>query len=81
MLKKVTTLVLLFSFVFLTGCFTMNHVVGSGASGGSVVQERQWYILWGLVPLNQVDSKTMVGGEPRKKLYSQNSSEPSGRHY
>ena len=44
------------------GCFTMNHVVGSGAQTGVVQTERQWYALWGLVPINTVDSKAMAGG-------------------
>ena len=44
------------------GCFTMNHVVGSGAQTGVTQTERQWYALWGLVPINSVDSKTMAGG-------------------
>jgi hypothetical protein len=46
----------------IAGCFTLNHVVGDGAKGNTVVDARQWYILWGLVPLNTVDSKTMAGG-------------------
>lgn len=45
-----------------TGCYTMHHVVGDGAKGNTVETERQWYILWGLVPLNKVDSKAMAKG-------------------
>ncbi len=44
-----------------TACSTHTHVVGNGGQGGQVQQERQWYILWGLVPINKVDTKTMVG--------------------
>jgi len=47
---------------FATGCYTMNHVVGDGAKGSQVEEARQWYILFGLVPLNEVDSKAMAGG-------------------
>ena len=45
-----------------SGCFTMNHVVGKGSQTGAVQQDRQWYILWGLVPLNKIDTHTMAGG-------------------
>jgi hypothetical protein len=27
-----------------------------------MMQQRQWYILWGLVPLNNVDTYHMAGG-------------------
>jgi hypothetical protein len=38
------------------------HVVGDGAKAASVQQERQWYVLWGLVPINTVDTAQMAGG-------------------
>ncbi len=46
----------------LTGCYTLEHQVGTGAQGASEVEQRKWYILWGLVPLNEVDSHTMAAG-------------------
>jgi hypothetical protein len=45
-----------------TACSTHIHTVGNGGSGSSVTAERQWYVLWGLVPINKVDSKAMAGG-------------------
>ncbi len=41
----------------LTGCFTLNHTVGSGASSTAttVGSKRQWYLLFGLVPMGKVD--------------------------
>ena len=45
-----------------TGCFTIEHQVGTGAgSGATSTEARQWYILWGLIPLNNVSSKSMAG--------------------
>ena len=55
-------LLLVIGMSLFAGCFTMKHVVGSGSQSGVTETERQWYILWGLVPLNTVDSKTMAGG-------------------
>lgn len=58
-----TFLLFAISISLFAGCFTMNHVVGDGgAQMGAVKQERQWYVLWGLVPINEVDSKTMAEG-------------------
>lgn len=47
----------LFLSLPLTGCYTLNHTVGAGAPADApaVASERQWYVLWGLVPLNNVD--------------------------
>ena len=45
-----------------TGCMTLTHVVGEGAQGRHVEKERQWYVLWGLVPINEVDSHEMADG-------------------
>lgn len=44
-----------------TSCFTLTHTVGSGAQNGVEVEKRQWYVLWGLVPINNVNSKEMAG--------------------
>ena len=58
----VVILLLVLCMSLFAGCFTMKHVVGSGSQSGVAETDRQWYILWGLVPLNTVDSKTMAGG-------------------
>ncbi len=44
----------------LSGCFTLNHTVGNGGSGQTVATNREWYILWGLIPLNKVDGEKMA---------------------
>ena len=48
--------------ILFTSCYTMNHTVGTGASGTDKVVKKQWYALWGLVPINTVDSKVMASG-------------------
>ena len=53
---------LLFVMVGASGCATHIHVVGSGGEGREILEERQWYILWGLVPINDVDTAEMVEG-------------------
>lgn len=59
-LLKSTALMLLMTFA-LSSCYTMTHVVGDGAQSGVTTEKRQWYALWGLVPINEVDSKALAG--------------------
>ncbi len=46
----------------LSSCMTVEHTIGQGAQGAQLSTERQWYVLWGLVPINKVDSKALAGG-------------------
>lgn len=58
-MRKIATLLVALFFVFtVTSCYTTTHTVGNG--GGSQVQtQKAWYVLWGLVPLNE--SKANAG--------------------
>jgi hypothetical protein len=38
--------------IFLSSCMSLTHVVGTGASSGVSTEKKQWYALWGLVPIN-----------------------------
>ena len=70
---KKTTRILLATLltVVLVGCSTHTHVVGDGAQNGQTIQQRQWYILWGLVPLNTVDTNAMAGTAEDYTIQSQ----------
>ena len=46
----------------MVSCYTMTHQVGSGGGTGQQVEQRQWYWLWGLLKINQVDSHAMAAG-------------------
>lgn len=46
----------------LASCYTMTHQVGDGGTGQSETSKRQWFILWGLVGLNDVDSHELAAG-------------------
>ena len=60
---KLKALVLLLASIFLfSGCFTQRHVVGDGSQSGEVEEVRQWFVLWGLVPINEVYSADMADG-------------------
>lgn len=62
-MKKLVSLIVLVAFLMvLTGCTMHTHVIGNGAQQGVKMEKRQWYALWGLVPINDVDSKVMSAG-------------------
>ena len=62
-MKRVIAILLIAVMCFsVVGCYTMKHQVGNGAQTGVSMEKKQWYILWGLVPLNNVDSKAMAAG-------------------
>ena len=49
----------------LSGCNTLDHTVGRGAQGNHEESKRVWYVLWGLVPLDDdFDSYTDFPGDP-----------------
>ena len=74
MVKKILSVILLCVIIlYSAGCYSQNFVVGNGAQGNTQVDERQWYVLWGLVPLNTVDSKAMAGGSSDYTINTQHS--------
>ncbi len=73
-MSKIVLLVCLFS-LFLTGCATHRHIVGDGSQTGVTKSERQWYALYGLVPLGEVDTKDMSGGAEDYEIKTEESVE------
>ena len=47
--------------MFVIGCSTHVHKVGNGPQGNDMMELRQWYVLWGIIPINQVDTNSMAG--------------------
>lgn len=68
--KKSFLAIFLLAFL-LSSCMTLTHVVGTGASSSVSTEKKQWYALWGLVPINTVDSKAMAGGASNYTIKSQ----------
>jgi hypothetical protein len=63
MIKRAVALTLLAAFfLVMAGCMAHVHKIGNGAQKGEYVEQRQWYVLWGLVPINDVDSHAMASG-------------------
>ena len=62
-MKTIKSFFLTIILVFLlSSCMSLTHVVGTGASSGVTTEKKQWYALWGLVPINEINSKAMADG-------------------
>lgn len=63
MKKTILSLALIFAFVVLmTSCFTYTYKVGSGAKTGVQIEERNHYLIYGLVPIKTSDPIKMADG-------------------
>lgn len=62
MVKKSVAIFLLVVMLFTAGCMGHTHIVGEGVKQDISKSQWQWYILWGLVPLNNVDTQALAGG-------------------
>lgn len=62
MLRKISAMLLIVALLFVIGCAAHTHQIGKGAQGNDIDTERQWYILWGIVPINEVDTNAMSDG-------------------
>ena len=62
MLRKVSAIVLIVAILFVVGCSTHIHKVGNGPQGNDMTEVRQWYLIAGLVPINEVNTNAMAGG-------------------
>ena len=70
-MKKAVVMIMIVSSLFLIGCSTHIHTVGTGPQTGQVESARQWYILFGLIPLNSVDTGAMAGGAANYEIQTQ----------
>lgn len=60
-MRKVTAVVVMTSLLLImVGCSAHIHTIGQGAQGTNTIEERQWYVLWGLIPINKVDAGAMA---------------------
>ena len=58
--NKLIAITLIISMLFI-GCATHLHSVGHGPQSGVKATARQYYLLWGLVPINTIDTNEMAG--------------------
>ncbi|TXJ44954.1 Bor/Iss family lipoprotein [Brachyspira pilosicoli] len=57
--------------LFATSCISQHrHIVGNGPQTGIKVERKQWYALWGLVPVGFVDTKELAGNAKDYEIYT-----------
>lgn len=71
--KIILLLAITVIFCLLAGCAAHIHKVGQGAQGTQKAEARQWYALWGLVPINEVDTQKMADGATDYTIKTENS--------
>ena len=74
-MKKTIARVLFLNLVviFAISCSTHTHTIGEGSMTGKEVSQRQWYIAYGLAPLNKVDTNEMAGDAENYEIITQTS--------
>ena len=70
-MKKVVVMIMIVSSLFLIGCSTHVHTVGTGPQTGVKNTARQYYLLYGLIPLNSVDTDGMAGSVANYEIQTQ----------
>ncbi|MCF7824931.1 MAG: Bor family protein [Candidatus Marinimicrobia bacterium] len=69
-MKKVVILIVVAAFLLMS-CSTHVHTIGKGPQTGKTETAKQWYILFGLVPLTDVDTAAMAGGAADYEIMTQ----------
>ena len=70
-MKKAVVMIMIVSSLFLIGCSTHVHTVGTGPLTGVENTARQYYLLYGLVPLNSVDAAELAGSAANYEIQTQ----------
>ena len=60
-MRKTFIVLILIMILLFIGCSTNIHTIGNGPQKNEVQEARQWYVLYGLVPLNEVNTQEMAG--------------------
>ena len=61
-MKKIFTSFIIIGYLVVVSCSAHVHTIGDGPQSDEAVSARQWYVLFGLVPLNSVDVGEMSDG-------------------
>ena len=70
-MKKAVVMIMIVSSLFLIGCSTHIHTVGTGPQTGVKNIARQYYLLYGLIPLNSVNTDEMAGSAANYEIQTQ----------
>lgn len=68
MFRKCFAVFCIVALVSVIGCASHTHKVGYGPAFDRAKIERQWYLLWGLVPVNEIDTQAMANGQSNYEI-------------
>ena len=71
MLRRLSAVLLIVAKIFVVGCAAHTHKVGHGPAFKRATVERQWYLLYGLVPINDIDTQAMAEGRSNYEITTQ----------
>lgn len=69
-MKKVMAVIVIAAFLLMS-CATHVHTIGMGPQTGKTETATQWYVLYGLVPVTNVDTAAMAGGAANYEIMTQ----------
>lgn len=67
---KIITLLLIITMFSISCSYQHRHLVGNGPQTGVTLTRKQWYALWGLVPVNDVDVERLAGEAKDYEIYT-----------
>ncbi len=68
MLRIATLILIAFCVLTLISCASHTHTIGEGPAFDRTEVQRQWYILYGLVPINDIDTQVMADGKSNYEI-------------
>ena len=71
--KSVLLSVLIVLLLSMLACSAHVHRVGTGPQTGQTIEARQWYALWGLVSINDVNTQQLAGGASNYEIKTEQS--------
>lgn len=71
MVRIATLTLIAFCVITFIGCASHTHKIGEGPALNQTEVQRQWYILYGLVPINEVDTQVMADNRSNYEITTQ----------
>ena len=70
-MKNKIAILMVVTSLLIVACSTHVHTIGTGPETGIRVTSRQFYLLYGLIPLNTVDTNKMADGATNYEIQTQ----------
>ena len=70
-MKKKIAILTVVTLLLIVACSTHVHTIGTGPETGVRVTARQFYLIYGLIPLNTVDTDKMADSAANYEIQTQ----------